>query len=264
VSRFELFYLEQPLGGTVDVQIDKKVVRTLDTRGPSMAAGFATFDVDDGPHELRGVVRGTGPVRFFGVSLDHELPAPHPGIQVDSLGAGALSYERLLWVANGTRRVQLAHRAYDLIVIWLGMNVMYVPPTKGYAEEFIGQLRAAIPGVPILILGPSDTAHEGATHSDPRIVQISKQLELAAEETGVAFWDFREAMGGDGSIIPFTKRGLTGPDRVHFGPEGGRFMGNRLLCSLSSSFSAYLDTHRDRGAGCGFGDGGDGDAGAPR
>jgi hypothetical protein len=255
VSRFELHYLKQPRGGAFTVQIDKKDVQTIETRAAAFEAGIETIDVDEGPHEIRGVVRGTGPVRFFGVSLDRRASAPtdgqlatKPGFQVDSLGAGALNYERCTWVAKETRRAQLEKRAYDLVVLWLGMNVMFVPPNKGFATEFIGDLKEALPSVPILVLSPGDTVREGETKSDPRIVAVVKQMREVATDTGVAFWDFREAMGGDGSIIGFTKRGLTGEDHIHFGPEGSRLMGDRLLCAMTTSFTAHLGAHAE--AGC--------------
>jgi lysophospholipase L1-like esterase len=250
VSRFELHYLKQPRGGSFTVQIDKKDVRSVETRASAFEAGIETFDVDDGAHELRCVVRGDGPVRLFGTSLDRSPAAggSKAGIQIDSLGAGALNYQRLTWVANDTRRVQLARRAYDAIFIWLGMNVMFVPPNREWTKEVITELRTALPSVPILLLGPSDTVREGEKKSDPRIVAVAKQIREVAAETGVAFWDFREAMGGDGSIIDFTRRGLTGEDHIHFGPEGSHLMGDRLLCALSSAFSAHFGDHPN--AGC--------------
>lgn len=249
VTHFELHYLKQPRGGSFTVQIDRKDVKSIDTRAPKFEAGFDTFDVEEGPHELRGVVRGDGPVRFFGASLDRASSDPQrPGIQIDSLGAGALNYERLSWVASDTRRPQLAQRAYDIVMLWLGTNVMFVPPNKAWAKEFIGELRAALPSVPVLVVSPGDTVRDGETKSDPRIVSVVKQLREVAAETGTAFWDFRQAMGGDGSILPFTKRGLAGEDHIHFGPEGGRLMGDRLLCALSTAFASHVAAHPD--AGC--------------
>ncbi|HVJ91837.1 MAG TPA: GDSL-type esterase/lipase family protein [Labilithrix sp.] len=255
VSHFELHYLKQPSGGSFQVLIDKKEVRTIETRAAAFEAGIETFDVEDGAHELRCVIRGDGPVRLFGTSLDRSTGDPaRAGVQIDSLGAGALQFQRMTWVANDTRREQLARRDYDAIVLWLGMNVMFVPPNRQWAKEVIAELRTALPKAPILLLSPGDTASSGAKKSAPRIVAVVQQLREVARETGVAFWDFREAMGGDGSIINFTKRGLTGQDRIHFGPEGSQLMGDRLLCALSSSFAEHVA--KQPNAGCSHADGG--------
>jgi hypothetical protein len=251
VTHFELHYLKHPRGGSFRIDVDRAAVRTVETRAPAVAVGFEEVDVEEGPHEIRGVVRGDGPVRFFGVSLDRSTERTDPlraGVQVDSLGAGALNFERLNWVANDTRAAGLARRAYDVVVFWLGTNVMFVPPNREYALETLRSFKAALPGVPILLLSPADTAKDGDEKSEPRIVAVIKQLREVAAEASVAFWDFREAMGGDGAIQKFTKRGLAGDDHIHFGPEGSRLMGDRLLCALGSAFRAYVASHAD--AGC--------------
>ena len=246
VNHFELFFLKQPHGGSFDLLLDRKTLRTVNTRSDAFEAGFEVVDAEEGPHEIRAVVKGDGPVRLFGTSLDRVVPGA-PGVQIDSLGAGALNYERLASVAEDVRRPQLARRAYDLVVLWLGMNVMFVPPNKGYTKAFIASLRAALPTTPILVLTPGDTVREGETKSDPRIVEVARQMRDVAAEEGTAFWDFREAMGGDGSIVGFTKRGLTGQDHIHFGPEGSHLMGQRLLCAMWTDLAGHVDKRPDLG-----------------
>lgn len=245
VGSFELHYLKQPRGGSFEVLLDGVKSRVVSTESSEFEAGVESIETTDAAHELRCVVKGDGPVRFFGASLDRDVP----GIQIDSLGAGSLTYERLRWVSDGTRRVQLAKRAYDLVVVWLGANIMWVKPNEAWAKEFIGQLRAAIPNVPVLLLGPADIAQGSSERTAPRIPELITQLRGVAKETGVAFWDFREAMGGDGASARFTRRGLTGEDHVHFGPQGSALMGDRLLCAMSTSLSAHLAASPS--AGCG-------------
>lgn len=246
VKSFEIHYLKQPFGGSFDIKLDGNVIRTVKTRADAYEAGIEVVDAEtDAAHQIRVEVKGDGYVRFFGTSMDREGPS----IQIDSLGAGALNYERLTWVADDVRKPQWEKRAYDLVIVWLGMNVMFVPPNKGYAKNFLESLHSALPKTPVLILGPGDTVKSSESqHSDPRIVQVDKQMREVAEETGDAFWDFREAMGGDASIIGFTKRGLTGEDHIHFGPEGSALMGNRLLCRMFDDLNAHLEKHPE--AGC--------------
>lgn len=251
VTRFEFHYLKMKNGGSIRIEIDKKEVKQISTKADAFELGVETFEVDEGPHELRAFARGDGKVRWFGTSLDR-IPTPfdpaQPGVQFDSLGAGALNYERLTWVADDVRKPGLQKRDYDLVIIWLGMNVMFVPPNEGFAKSFLADLKDALPNTPVLLLGPSDTVREGEEHSDPRIVQVVNQMRKVAQDSGVAFWDFREAMGGDASVVGFTKRGLTGEDHIHFGPEGGQLMGDRLLCSTTNAFAGYLKEHPT--AGC--------------
>ena len=251
VTHFELHYMKQKNGGSFRVEIDKKDVKVVSTKADGWELGIEDFDVEEGAHEIRVFARGDGKVRLLGTSLDR-TPATFdpekPGVQLDSLGAGALNYERLTWVAKDTRKAGLQKRDYDLIILWLGTNVMFVPPNAGYAKSFLADLKDALPNTPILILSPGDTVREGETKSDPRIVQVIDQMRQVALDTNLAFWDFREAMGGDGSVVGFTKRGLTGEDHIHFGPEGSKLMGDRLLCSLSASYAAHVTAHPS--AGC--------------
>lgn len=242
--RFELYYLKQPGGGAFRVMLDGAEVRTIETAAADVEAGFDVVDTEDGPHDLKCVVKGGGPVRLFGASLDRE-----GGLQVDSLGAGSLNFERLHWVADGTRRAQLARRAYDLVVIWLGANVMWVPPNERYAKHFLGELRASLPGVPVLLLSAADGPRPGdPTRTDPRVLAVVEQVRKVAVETDAAFWDLREAMGGEGSMIRFSRRGLTGADHVHFGPAGSALVGDRLLCAMFDGLAARLEKHPE--AGC--------------
>ena len=64
VSRFELYYLKQPRGGSFRVEIDRKEVKTIDTKAAEWEAGFETFDVEDGPHEIRAIVRDFDALKF--------------------------------------------------------------------------------------------------------------------------------------------------------------------------------------------------------
>jgi hypothetical protein len=73
-SSFDLFFLERPDGGQLDVAIDGTVVRAIDTRAPAFAAAFARFDVPDGHHELKVLIKGHGPVRLYGVALERGTP----------------------------------------------------------------------------------------------------------------------------------------------------------------------------------------------
>jgi len=120
-------------------------------------------------------------------------------------------------------------------MIWLGTNVMFVPPNKEWAKEFIGELRTALPSVPILIVSPGDTVGT-RDEVDPRIVSVVKQLREVATETDTAFWDFREAMA-ETARSSVHEAGLAG--RTYPFRSGRRhLMGDRLLCALSTSFAS--------------------------
>ncbi len=110
-------------------------------------------------------------------------------------------------------------------------------------------MRSTLPSASLMLVTPADTMLSlNDAHSDPRIVTIATQLREIAAETGIAFWDFREAMGGDASIRSFIKRGLAEPDRVHLKTAGAELMADRMLCAIASDLRRYLTTHPE--AGC--------------
>lgn len=245
-SRFDLYWLQQPTGGDFDVLVDGRRVTTITTRSATFENGFRRFDLPDGPHELRAVHAGHGAVRLYGVTMERETP----GVVVDSLGAGALNFEQMAHVKTATRKPMVERRHWDLVAFQLGTNMFALSAHKDWAKTVIAELRKSLPEASFLILAPADLVLDvNDPHSDPRIVTIVRQLREVAAETGSAFWDFREAMGGDASIRSFIKRDLAERDRIHLKKAGAQLMADRMLCALTKDLRAYLVTHPD--AGCG-------------
>ena len=252
-SRFDLFYLKRADGGQFDVAIDGAVVKSIDTRAPAFEAAFERFALPDAHHELKVLVRGHGPVRLYGVALEREKPS----MIVDSLGTGSLNFEQLTIVKNDTRRVQLQRRSYDLVIIQLGTNVFGTDvENRKNAKLFVDDVRAALPGVPVLFVSPPDSMEDGADkpgepapkHADPRLTKIAKAMPAMAEENDAAFWDWHAAMGGADSILTFIKKGLVEPDHVHLKKWGDELMADRMLSALWDGVAAHVEAHPT--AGC--------------
>jgi lysophospholipase L1-like esterase len=169
---------------------------------------------------------------------------------VDSLGTGSLNLVQLTIVKNDTRRAQLQRRAYDLVVIQLGTNVWGTDAeNKKNAKTFVGELRAALPGVPVLFLSPPDSMEDEASkHSDRRIVKLAGTMREIAADNDAAFWDWHAAMGGADSVLAFIKKGLVEPDRIHLKKSGDELMADRMLCALWDGVAAHVAAQPE--AGC--------------
>lgn len=242
---FDVFFFRRPYGGTFDILADGAVVKTIDTRATAFEAAVERVEVPDGPHELRCVSRGRGSIRFVGVAMER----PVAGIVVDSLGTGAMNIGQMSWVQSSTRRPMLEKRGYDLVVFHLGTAQSILGQHKEWAKKVIEDVRGALPNATILVLTPPDyLLNRFGSSSDPRIVTVSKQLEEVATELGVAFWDYRAAMGGDGSMRTFVKKKLVSADWVHLTPNGQELMGNRLMHALFTDNAKYRGEHPR--AGC--------------
>jgi lysophospholipase L1-like esterase len=250
VASFGLFFLHQPRGGRFTVEIDGQPVEEISTKGP-WSAGFERLEVPEGPHKL-SVRSGTGTVRYYGVALERAAP----GIVIDSLGVGALNFAQMARVDGATRRAMLERRGYDAVFFLLGTNMFSPPNHAAWIHDTLEDFRAALPGVTLVLMSPPDI-HENASGPDralgkrthERIDVIAGQWREIAEAEGIAFWDFREAMGGRGSIRRFAKNKLATVDYIHFTPKGARLMGDRLAFAILRDLAKHLDADPD--AGCG-------------
>jgi lysophospholipase L1-like esterase len=249
VSQFDVYYLKGPARGSFRIKVDGKEERTIDTAAKETEAGFERIDLDDGAHKLEVVCAGNGRVRVFGTTLERQPAEQKFGVTVDSLGVGALNFEQMQRVSSAVRVQMLERRKYDLVVFLLGTNMFAPGMHAKWVDTTLKDFRAALPNTPILILSPPDIVEHGTdTHSDPRIVRLAKQMKEIAAKQGAAYWDFREAMGGDASIKRFRKLGFASPDYVHLTHDGGAVMGDRLVYALFADMQAWLDANPD--AGC--------------
>lgn len=247
VDKVDIYYMKRPGGGDFTIKVDGKAVQDVSTAcaGPDMEAAFEHLELGDGPHKIECVVKGNGKVRLFGASMERGEPT----FIVDSLGTGALNYEQMVRVKDQTRVPQVAHRKYDLVVFLLGTNLFAPAYHEKWMTSVFDSFRKAIPNLPILVLSPPDIElHDTDKESDPRIVKLSKQLGEIAGRHQAAFWDFRQAMGGNMSMIRFARMGLAQWDLVHLKKSGGAMMGERFGHAMFAGFDAYLAKHPE--AGC--------------
>jgi hypothetical protein len=247
-NRFEVYFLKQPGGGSFDIELDGVAQRTIRTAASDFEAGFETVETTDAAHELRCVVKGDGMVRLYGTTLERQRESEPRSVVVDSLGTGAMNFQRFLLTEPLIRRAQLTHRKYDLVVVWLGTNVMWLGPNRAWVKDTIATFRAATPGVPVLIMTPPDSVKAGEKKSDPRILDVVRQLREAAEESGAAFWDLHAAQGGNASFLFFMSHRLASPDRAHLLREGSELMAARFLAALFEGVQARLESKPE--AGC--------------
>jgi hypothetical protein len=87
-----------------------------------------------------------------------------------------------------------------------------------------------------------------AWRSTPDVALVSRQHERVARDNKCALWDFRGAMGGDGSMVRFMITGMGQADGIHLTQKGARYMGRRLVYALLSDVDRWLEAHPD--AGC--------------
>jgi hypothetical protein len=237
-SRFDIHYLKWWRGGPFDVKVDGQLQSTVDTQSKKPEAGFARIDVPDGPHKLDIVAKGSRKVRIFGVALSRE---EKPSFQVDGLGVGSLNCLTMLRDDPAINKATLQRRNYDLIVFHIGSNTFIAGDLATCMKQVIARHRDALPDVPVLIMTPPDFLE---SYHPPKtatwMTKVCEEMKTMAKDNRAAYFDFRTAMGGDGSMGKFQDLGMTQGDYVHFNEKGGAYMGGRVVFALWKDLAAWL------------------------
>jgi hypothetical protein len=247
LDRFDVWFATGSVGGTFDVKLDGKPLARVDTKlaqGAAAGVEARTFEVVDGAHTI-DLVANNGGVRLLGATLERSpKSAGGASVVVDCLGADSLNYRLLGLNEPRSFAASLQRRGYDLVVVWLGTNVCILPPHDAWMRAAIDAFRAALPDAAILIVGPPDRSHaRSGNDRETETKACSAAEQKIAHERGVAFWGFQDAMGGEGSVFGFYRRGLVSGDRLHLTPKGADYMGARLLAAIAQGFEAWSAAH---------------------
>jgi lysophospholipase L1-like esterase len=240
-NHFEVYYLRQPGGGTIDILVDGVSVLdkplSLDAGAPS--PDYFTYDApSDRTHRIEIRTTKPGRTRIFGIVTEHIAP----GVSYDVLGINGARANRLLsW--NDTAFVDnLVQRKPDLIIIAYGTNEVTDPDwsVESYSRMFAGILRRfrrAAPQASILVYGPPDRADKDIAGTKmPAMIEAQRR---AAFEVGAAFWSSYAAMGGAGSMDTWVQQGLAQGDRVHLSKDGYIRMGTMFYSDLMTAYNEY-------------------------
>jgi lysophospholipase L1-like esterase len=243
-SRFDLYYLEQPGGGLVELSVRGRPAERLSTRGPEKASRVHSVHVEDGESRLSVRTVGGGPVRLFGVALERD----EPGVVYDALGAHAAM--AVYWKQQNAAhwRDQLALRDAALLVFQYGTNEsdLWRLDRDEYERalgDLVDEMRANAPTVPMLVVTPLDRAEQrdGKLVTKQVILDLVAIQERVALSHGAAFWNLFEAMGGEGSMARWVraKPQLAGGDLTHPTPLGAETLGDMLAEALVSAYDAW-------------------------
>jgi lysophospholipase L1-like esterase len=245
-ARVEVFYYQQPGGGSFTLKADEEVIGVVETAGEE-GPGFFAADLQPGSHRFELRTAGGGPVRLFGWAVENEA-----GVTWETLGINGAQADLLLLWDEELLRSHIERRNPALIVLAYGTNEARRRDwtAESYAEAFgalLDRLRAATPTASLLVLGPPDQylrlrsgyrVHEGVD----RIVEAQRMAALAR---GCAFWDLRTTMGGKGSMRQWVNAGFAQGDFVHFTAPGYRMIGESLYELIMGQYGAFSTLRRE-------------------
>lgn len=243
----DVFWLDHATAGDFRLEIDGKVVETVRAERPRTAEGrVTTLRVPPGSKKLRLVARQSGVV-VYGVALGKD----RPGIVLDTVGIPAATAGLYLSAEPTLFADQLRKRAPSLVALMLGGNEIRwlafgktTPKVlkQNYAR-LIDRVRRAVPTAACLLIAPIDNVKAKAAGAElltrAELHDVLALQREVAEEKGCAFYNFFDAMGGEGSLGRYHREGLLNADLVHPTGRGGSVLGEMLARAL---LGAYADT----------------------
>jgi lysophospholipase L1-like esterase len=213
-------------------------------RGGGVVAFVAPGSVQEGPHSLELRDACGGAVWILGA----DLTTGRPGVLLDSIGVNGTEIGVLGRPDRELRRALLARLDPALVIVSYGTNDMgrgdlVEEDYRGEAGELLRSLREDAPGAALLVTGPPDRASKSRRVSrllagtEPLVL---RSLRAAARENGAAFFDQRAAMGGDGSIRTWSRKGLAARDLVHLSRAGYEKLAAEIVGKLLAGYHAWL------------------------
>ena len=244
-SRFDIYLMKQPTGGAIDVLLDGiEMYRRVSLAAKKTEPFYLEVKAENaGNHSLEIRTTTQGEVKVFGVAIEHN----RAGVVYDALGInGARLYRPLNWdwqiFANN-----LEHRAANLIIIAYGSNEVsdIDLDLKEYGRNFsdlLNRLHDASPDASLLVIAPPDRAAlvNRKWQTVKRMSALVATQRRAAMETGAAFWNLFQAMGGAGSIERWANRSLAQTDRVHLSSAGYKLVAEMLYAEMMRGYLAAL------------------------
>ncbi|HQV74907.1 MAG TPA: GDSL-type esterase/lipase family protein [Flavobacteriales bacterium] len=243
-STCELFYGWHRAPVTIELRNGEELVSS-EVVQPTNSMVVRQWKFTSTPSEITITFSGADSPDVFGIALDGRS-----GLGVDNIAArGGAGYE--FRKADQT----LLGRMYKeldvkLLILQYGGNVL---PNLKNAEEAaqygryfgaqIARFRKMIPGVSVIVIGPSDMSiKEGENYvTRPYLEEVRDALKSNSLAQGAVFWDMYEAMGGRNSMPAWVEADppLAATDYTHFSPQGSKKVGELFYTALINDFAAY-------------------------
>jgi hypothetical protein len=205
---------------------------------------FKTWNFTGTPAELKFEFEGTQSPEFYGFALDGLR-----GIAVDNIPLRGCS--GLIFSLMDLTLLQQMYNYLNVKLILLqfgGNRVPYDSTTvyqyKKYFKYQLNLLKKICPDVPIIVIGPSDMSVKEKdsyiTHNN--LIPVRDAIREASLESGCAYWDMFEAMGGVNSMPSwvFADPPLAEKDFTHFTPNGAKIVTKMFYSAFIYEYNKYL------------------------
>lgn len=222
--------------GTVDLSV--RVNRgEAEKRQFESDAHLQTMQVEGHIGSIRWTINHADSTLFYGLAMDGTQ-----GIIVDNFSLRGSSGLSLRTIPAGIMKEFNDQRPYDLIILQYGLNVAtqrgynYDNYQKGLLAA-IEHLKECFPQAGFLLLSVGDRDYKtdtGELRTMPGVKNLIRYQQNIAAESGIAFWNMFEAMGGEGSMakLVHAKPSMANYDYTHINFRGGKHLAGLLYETL--------------------------------
>ncbi len=224
------------------------VLKKSDTLAEKGNFNIMQFPLTQAPNTFELKFEGKDSPDIYGLSLENG-----GGVMIDNFG---------LRGSSGTffNQLNLSHLKlfYDylntkMIILQFGGNSLPYIKDKKMCENFgsymraqINSLKKLVPGVSILVIGPSDMSiKQGENYvTYPLLEDLRDAIRNAAFETNSAFFDMYDCMGGKNSMLSWVDQGIAATDYIHFSPAGARKIAVLLYSAIMNDYNLFIQKKR--------------------
>ncbi|AFM05095.1 hypothetical protein Fleli_2741 [Bernardetia litoralis DSM 6794] len=184
-----------------------------------------------------------GNPEILGVAFDCNT-----GVALDNVSLRGSSGFEIPRINRNFMKQQVEALQVKLIIVQFGVNISGEGnySLSYYEKMFYRQynyLKSLHPNASVLVVSVSDRTRKKGTRfeSYPSVEIIRQAQKNAAMKTGCAFWDLRDAMGGQNSMNSWVnnKPSLAQSDYTHFNARGAKLVGEMLYNALNNAYEDY-------------------------
>ena len=206
------------------------------------------YNVGNGSYTHQLKFTGKDSPDFYAISLESET-----GVLVDNIALRGSSGTFFHQINSGQLKQFYDYLNVKLIILQFGGNA--TPSIKdektavnyaGYLRSQIATVKKAAPNASILFIGPADMSIKNGTAYEtyPYLESTRNEIKKVVLESGCAFFDMYDCMGGKNSMPVWVDQKLAATDYIHFSPQGARKIATLLYSALINDYNAYLKTKK--------------------
>lgn len=200
-----------------------------------------------GLHQLKTAFKGDS-LTVYGISDESQN-----GVVLDNLSLRGNSGTPLQSIPEMILKQFNFYLKYDLIVLQYGTNVVASADTnmvwyeKGMIKV-INRLKSSFPQADILLISVGDKSYKQDMQfvTQPNVPLLVETQRRIAKQTGIAFWNLFQAMGGPNTMTKWVESPtpLANKDYTHVNSRGAAKLGTIISNNLLNEYQLYKKNRR--------------------